>query len=177
MWGWRGLASGLLVGVPAILLSVSFAETASLAGEAKPHLHGLVIAQAETEATGDQDAAAQAAEPEAAEGTDDAAADDAAAGEDAAGEGAAVAFTEEFLNDRAHQGLGKELWESTCQHCHGSKAYPGKAPKLRPSKYTPEFVYDRVTNGFRKMPAWKDVFTDEERMNIVAYVLSDKFSP
>jgi mono/diheme cytochrome c family protein len=171
MWGWRGLASGLLVCLPALLLSVSLAETGNGRHEAMPASGGShpMLAQAETGATGDQDAAAQAAETEEA--------GDVVTSDDAAAQGAAVTFTEELLNDPAHQGVGKELWESTCQHCHGSKAYPGKAPKLRPRKYTPEFVYDRVTNGFRKMPAWKDVFTDEERMNIVAYVLSDKFSP
>ena len=167
MWGWRGLASGVLVCLPALLLSVSLAETWNAGG---PYP---IIAQAETE-TGTSGEQAPAAPGEASEQTGESA--DAPAGEDT-GEAEAVVFTEEFLNDPAHQGLGKELWESTCQHCHGSKAYPGKAPKLRPSKYTPEFVYDRVTNGFRKMPPWKDVFSDEERMSVTAYVLSKSFSP
>lgn len=86
-------------------------------------------------------------------------------------------FTEEYLNDPESLAAGKELWQDTCRHCHGRAAYPGKAPKLRPRRYTPEFVFDRVTNGFRKMPGWKDVFTKEERMSIVAYVLSRSFSP
>jgi len=34
-----------------------------------------------------------------------------------------------------------------------------------------------VTNGFRKMPAWGDIFSDEERMSVVAYILSKDFSP
>jgi mono/diheme cytochrome c family protein len=172
--GWRGLASGFWVWLPALLLSVSLAETGNAGSDAKPDSgrHYPIIAQAETEAAGEQ---APAAQGEASEQTDESA--DATASEDAAGEGEAVAFTEDFLNDPAHLALGKDLWESTCRACHGAQAYPGKAPKLRPSKYTPEFVYDRVTNGFRKMPPWKDVFTDEERMNIVAYVLSRKFSP
>jgi mono/diheme cytochrome c family protein len=166
MLGWRGLASGVLVCLPALLLSVSLAETSNAGG---PYP---IIAQAETGAGGEQ---APAAQGEGSEQTEEAAA--ATAGEDPAHTGEAVVFTEEFLDDPAHQAGGKEIWESTCQHCHGAKAYPGKAPKLRPKKYTPEFVYDRVTNGFRKMPPWKDVFTDEERMNVVTYILSSKFSP
>ena len=166
MMGWRGLASGVLVFLPALLLSVSLAETWNPGG---PYP---IIAQAETGTSGEQAPEAQA---EASEQTEESAGS--TGGEDPAHQGEAVAFTDEFLNDPAHQAGGKELWESTCQHCHGSKAYPGKAPKLRPGKYTPDFVYDRVTNGFRKMPAWKDIFTDEERMNVVAYVLSDRFSP
>lgn len=86
-------------------------------------------------------------------------------------------FTEAYLSDAANVTEGEELWAKQCRHCHGSKAYPGKAPKLKPAKYKPDFVFKRVTKGFRKMPAWKDVYTREQRMSIVAYVLSDKFSP
>lgn len=89
----------------------------------------------------------------------------------------AVEFTEAFLADPANIEGGKQIWQDQCRHCHGRSAYPGKAPKLKPKSYTPEFVFDRVTNGYRKMPAWKDVYTTDERMDIVAYVLSKKFAP
>lgn len=72
---------------------------------------------------------------------------------------------------------GDEIWKEQCTHCHGSKAYPGKAPKLAPHRYTPEFVWDRVHNGFRGMPPWKEVYSEEEIIAIVAYVLSDDFWP
>ena len=86
-------------------------------------------------------------------------------------------FTEAYLKDPENQEAGKKIWEGQCRHCHGSSAYPGKAPKLKPRRYKPEFVYSRVTFGFRKMPSWKDVFTREQRMLVVSYVLSDTFSP
>ena len=86
-------------------------------------------------------------------------------------------FTEAFLNDPANVTAGGEIWVEQCRHCHGKSAYPGKAPKLKPRRYKPDFVYDRVTNGFRKMPPWKDVYNREERMRIVAYILSKEFSP
>ena len=54
---------------------------------------------------------------------------------------------------------GEALWKENCAHCHGSKAYPGKAPKLQPTKYKPEFVWDRVHNGFRDMPPWKELYS------------------
>jgi mono/diheme cytochrome c family protein len=84
-----------------------------------------------------------------------------------------------YLKEPAHIETGRKVWEKQCRHCHGAKAYPGKAPKLKPSRYKnrPAFVWDRVTNGFRKMPAWKDKFTAEERMGVVAYILSRSFSP
>ena len=64
-----------------------------------------------------------------------------------------------------------------CIRDSGNSAYPGKAPKLKPAGYKADFVFDRITNGFKKMPAWKTVFTLEERMQIVAYIMSDRFSP
>lgn len=87
------------------------------------------------------------------------------------------AFTEEFLKHPENIATGKQLWDDQCTHCHGRNAYPGKAPKLRPSTYTPEFIYDRVTWGFRKMPAWEESYTEKERMQLVSYILSRSFSP
>lgn len=91
--------------------------------------------------------------------------------------GPPVPFTETFMEDPENIAAGEALWAAQCRHCHGAKAYPGKAPKLSPRRYSPEFVYHRVTYGFRKMPAWEKVYTDEERMQITAYILSDRFSP
>lgn len=88
-------------------------------------------------------------------------------------------MTAEYLADPANIEVGKVIWQEQCQHCHGKNAYPGKAPKLKPKRYKsrPHFVWDRVTNGFRKMPAWDEVYTPEERMGVVAYILSKSFSP
>lgn len=88
-----------------------------------------------------------------------------------------VPFTEAFLTEATNIEVGGVIWADQCRHCHGAKAYPGKAPKLKPSKYKPDFVYRRITDGFRKMPAWEDSYSDEERMQITAYILSDSFSP
>ena len=79
--------------------------------------------------------------------------------------------------DSAVHKAGEAVWENQCRHCHGASAYPGKAPKLKPSSYTPDFIYDRVTFGFRAMPAWKDVFSLAERKSVVAYIKSDRFNP
>jgi mono/diheme cytochrome c family protein len=86
-------------------------------------------------------------------------------------------FTEEFLTDPKVLERGKAIWDDQCRHCHGRAAYPGKAPRLDPDDLTPEFAYDRVTNGYKKMPGWDDVYSQEERMSVVAYLLSPSFSP
>ncbi len=86
-------------------------------------------------------------------------------------------FTESYLTTAEAITTGDGLWGKQCRHCHGNSAYPGKAPKLTPASYTADFVFDRITNGFKKMPGWKSVFTLDERKALTAYVLSDKFSP
>lgn len=86
-------------------------------------------------------------------------------------------FTEDFLSSPENIAAGEKMWAEQCRHCHGRAAYPGKAPKLKPYRYEPEFIYRRVTDGFREMPSWKEVYSDLERMQIAAYILSDDFSP
>lgn len=86
-------------------------------------------------------------------------------------------FTQEYLDDPKNIEQGKEIWHEQCTHCHGFKAYPGKAPKLKPKRYKPGFVYRRVSKGFKKMPAWNEVYEVDEMRAVVAYVKSRKFSP
>ena len=160
----RRLGFALFVFSPALLMAVGTAasESGSTEGAYTYVTDPVRLAQAETEPTEEPAAAEEAPE-----------------GQEAATEEMAdepPVFTEEFLHDPTQIEAGKAVWE-TCAGCHGANAYPGKAPHLRPKKYTPEFVFDRVTNGYKNMPAWKDVFTKEERMDVVAWILSDDFAP
>lgn len=86
-------------------------------------------------------------------------------------------FDAAYLKNANNIKVGQAVWAQQCTHCHGAKAYPGKAPKLKPGSYTPDFVFDRVAFGFKAMPPWKDVFTLEELKGVVAYIKSDSFSP
>jgi mono/diheme cytochrome c family protein len=87
------------------------------------------------------------------------------------------AFDKAYLTNKKNLEFSKEVWDQQCRHCHGKSAYPGKAPKLNPGTYTPDFVYDRVTYGFGKMPPWKDVFSIDQRKAVTAYIKSDDFTP
>jgi mono/diheme cytochrome c family protein len=86
-----------------------------------------------------------------------------------------VDFSAEYLADPKNADRGRAVWLARCQFCHGRSAYPGKAPRLDPSRYTPDFVYDRVANGFRGMPSWRHEFSLDELKAVVAYVLSQRF--
>ena len=92
------------------------------------------------------------------------------------GQAQGVVFTKEYLGDTKKIESGRRVWVSRCQFCHGKSAYPGKAPKLDPSRYTPEFVFDRVSSGYQGMPSWKHEFSEEERKSVVAYIMSKDFS-
>jgi cytochrome c5 len=84
-------------------------------------------------------------------------------------------FTDTWLDDGDVLRQGKKVWGKTCKLCHGNTAYPGKAPKLGTKCYEPEFVYDRVTNGFQAMPPWRQHFDKYERMAVAAYIVSKRF--
>jgi mono/diheme cytochrome c family protein len=99
-----------------------------------------------------------------------------AGGAPANGPAPPVEFTREFLGDPQNVQRGRAVWQARCQFCHGKTAYPGKAPKLDPSRYTPAFVYDRVANGFQGMPPWRHEFSVNDLKSVVAYVLSREFS-
>ena len=58
-------------------------------------------------------------------------------------------LTEAFMNDPANIELGQELFQQQCAKCHGKGAYPGKAPKLKAKKLSPEDIYLRITYGYR----------------------------
>ena len=87
-----------------------------------------------------------------------------------------VAFTQEYLDNPDNIAVGKKVFKKRCKFCHGKSAYPGKAPKLKPIKYTPEFVYKRVTKGFKGMPSFKAEFNKKQRRGVAAYIMSKEFS-
>ncbi|MDA1098977.1 MAG: cytochrome c [Proteobacteria bacterium] len=89
---------------------------------------------------------------------------------------AEVELTDDFLNNPDNIAAGRQLFGKQCARCHGSKAYPGKAPKLKEKIYKPEFVYKRITKGFRGMPSWKNRYNEEQRKSITAYVVSKDFT-
>ena len=95
----------------------------------------------------------------------------------AAADEAVPKFDAAYMADAANIKVGQEVWAKQCRHCHGNSAYPGKAPKLSPGGLEPDFIFDRVTNGFRGMPPWNAVFSVEERKAVVAYIKSAGFSP
>lgn len=86
-------------------------------------------------------------------------------------------FDPAYMRNPANIKVGQTVWTTQCMHCHGAKAYPGKAPKLNPGTMDADYIFDRVTYGFKGMPPWKAVFSLEERKGVVAWIKSDGFAP
>lgn len=95
----------------------------------------------------------------------------------AVAEEAVPKFDPAYMRNPANIKVGQTVWTAQCMHCHGAKAYPGKAPKLNPGTMDADYIFDRVTYGFKAMPPWKAVFSLEERKGVVAWIKSDGFSP
>lgn len=89
-----------------------------------------------------------------------------------------VAATAPSADATADAGKGKEVFNSTCAHCHGPNGVvEDRKINLRrlKTKYgdqADETFFATVTNGrpTKGMPAWKDVFKLQDFVNILAYL-------
>jgi polar amino acid transport system substrate-binding protein len=74
--------------------------------------------------------------------------------------------------------VGKEIFNSTCAHCHGPNAVVAdRKINLRGLKHKygdqmSEVFFTTVNQGrpAKGMPAWKDVFKHQDLVNILAYL-------
>jgi mono/diheme cytochrome c family protein len=81
-------------------------------------------------------------------------------------------LTPQFLKSDPQIVKGRQVFLIRCTYCHAKRG-PGKAPTLRPSVRTPDFIYERISKGFMGMPPWEFVLPQDEREALVAYILSD----
>ena len=86
----------------------------------------------------------------------------------------APAFSPAFLGDPKVIVHGRQVFFKRCTFCHVPVGHlGGHAPQLRPNALTPDFVFDRVTKGFRLMPAWGPLISEDDRRAVTAFIMSD----
>jgi mono/diheme cytochrome c family protein len=78
--------------------------------------------------------------------------------------------------------MGKKRFNRTCFYCHGYEGVGGKGATLqRRSDLTPDVIFNTISNGRIRgsavMPPWKNALTEEERWQLVAYILSLREMP
>lgn len=73
------------------------------------------------------------------------------------------------------------VFYQNCAYCHGSQGSGGKARTLQCRNLKPDYLFDTITNGRRRganiMPPWKDSMTEEERWELVAYIMTFRDLP
>lgn len=89
--------------------------------------------------------------------------------------GAACADDSPNLKDPKMIAAGHELFlEKQCAHCHGENGAGGV--NLTRRDLDPEGAFQSIANGREKngirMPAWREVLSDEQIWEATAYVLS-----
>ena len=80
------------------------------------------------------------------------------------------------LTDPAFIAKGAEQFAKTCAvgYCHGSEGLPARGPGLRGRRWDPQKLYSQIHDGIPNttMPAWKNILTESEIWQVVAYVIS-----
>lgn len=70
---------------------------------------------------------------------------------------------------------GSLRFAQNCNYCHGSNGSGGKHRKLQCRDFTPDYVFDTISNGLESgsyfMPPW-DHFSEEKRWELVAFIMS-----
>ncbi len=94
--------------------------------------------------------------------------------------GSAVAQESADLKDPKMIAAGHEIFlEKQCAHCHGEDGRGGV--NLARRDLDPQGVIQSIANGREKngirMPAWRDVLSDEQIRQATAYVLSISGQP
>jgi polar amino acid transport system substrate-binding protein len=80
--------------------------------------------------------------------------------------------------NRGEPARGKEIFNGTCAHCHGPNAVVEdrkinlRRLQIKYSEQMEETYFTTVTNGrpTKGMPAWKDVFKQQDLVDILAYL-------
>ena len=80
--------------------------------------------------------------------------------------------------EKSDAAKGKEVFDGTCAHCHGPNAVVAdrkinlRLLQRKHGEQMSEVFFTTVTNGrpAKGMPAWKDVFKQQDFVNILAYL-------
>lgn len=93
------------------------------------------------------------------------------------------ALKEKVFADPTSIEAGQLRFAQSCSaYCHGDKGAGGEvAPLQCQVEYTPEYVFAVITEGrkagSRYMPSWKDTYSEKERWELAAFIMSLKNLP
>lgn len=80
------------------------------------------------------------------------------------------------LEDSSSITRGEKKFNSLCVYCHGNKGVGGKARPLQGRDFEPDYLFKTISEGKKRgsmiMPPWKNSLSEEERWELVSYILS-----
>ena len=81
-----------------------------------------------------------------------------------------------ILNNPQSALSGEELFAKNCVYCHGHQGSGGKAKTLQGRDFRADYLFKTITKGRRRgslvMPPWKRSLSEEQRWQLVAFILS-----
>ncbi len=83
---------------------------------------------------------------------------------------------ERVLRDPASAAHGEKIFNSTCTFCHGHEGRGGQGRPLYGQPLEPNRIFKIITKGRRRggmrMPPYQKAFSDTQRWELVAYLLT-----
>ncbi|MCP8686578.1 c-type cytochrome [Marinobacterium sedimentorum] len=71
---------------------------------------------------------------------------------------------------------GEKRFNQSCVYCHGNRGSGGKAKQLQGRNFDADYLFKTITKGKRRgalvMPPWEKTFSDQERWELVTFILS-----
>ena len=81
-----------------------------------------------------------------------------------------------ILTSQESAAIGQGIFAKNCVYCHGDQGSGGKAKKLQGREFEADYLFKTITNGRRRgslvMPPWKRSLSEEQRWQLVAFILS-----
>ncbi len=88
----------------------------------------------------------------------------------------ATAKTQVFDDLEQSVAKGEKRFNQSCVYCHGNRGSGGKAKKLQGRNFDADYLFKTITKGKRRgalvMPPWEKTFSDQERWELVTFILS-----
>ena len=88
---------------------------------------------------------------------------------------------QQVLTDPASATRGEKIFNGTCTFCHGHEGRGGQGRPLYGHQLEPNQIFKIITKGRRRggirMPPYQKAFSDVERWELVAYLLTLSSEP
>ena len=87
-----------------------------------------------------------------------------------------MSVRDKVLGDRSAAPRGEKIFNTTCMFCHGHEGQGGQGRPLKGQQLQPDQTFNVIskgrTRGGRRMPPYQKAFSETQRWELVAYLLT-----